>query len=730
MSNKNKKNNISNCSHKGSAIEKNLIPKNNPYDFCPHCGSISILDNNRYYYTIKPNEKNKKSEVDPVKIVNEMKNSEKENYFLDNLYNISDKDMKYQVIQKRITLYLSKRKLLLFYLQNITKALNYSDLSFYHTLLLTDLYLSYNINENMSDEKLLYLLIGFFLIASKFKENDIFEPEAYIFCDFDWDYDLTPDRILYYEAKCLKAIQYDFFIYSTYDWLHIFMGIGYVFDGEIDSYEEIKEINSYTFKLLIAITPIGLFIKYAPLHNAISIIQICREDKIDKNKINVELFNKMLSLYNLKFSDYENCYNDIKIATSLSEKNKNKDKDKDKDKENSNDNNTKEKPHNMNKKENKTLDDLNYDNNKNKYVRNKELKSVENDKTGKDLKITFKRKLNIQQKLRDNKFLSQLFSSANTSKGKSKINSIDNKSKGLNVKNKTLQLLEYQRILPRIKKINNESEKVLQTDIGGITGRKNEMFSINKNGLFVRLIDEKNKNKSGTLDSKIFSHDGKNPFFFNRFLRNVTYDTLKYNDKKLTRKFNKSNFILDYNYDNYKKLLNKSSDGLKYNISSNPKNINEIYNLNQKSKSNKNNIIKINSNYNLYKKNKNSFLNDNNDKKNYNKQSSSFNLESNNIQVIKPENSLIEKDNKNENTIGVQTEQNIIKDKHEGQNSSLEKNKNKNKINLFNIRAKKIDFSNMKFNKTNMNEINDLLKLKKLIFDGRKLPKLKLKFDK
>lgn len=82
--------------------------------------------------------------------------------------------MKYQIIQKRITLYLSKRKLLLFYLQNITKGINYSDLSFYHTLLLADLYLSYNINENMSDEKLLYLLIGFFLIDSKFKENDIF----------------------------------------------------------------------------------------------------------------------------------------------------------------------------------------------------------------------------------------------------------------------------------------------------------------------------------------------------------------------------------------------------------------------------------------------------------------------------------------------------------------------------------------------------------------------------
>ena len=720
MSKNNRKINIAHCSHKWTAIEKNLIPKNNSYDYCPQCGNISIFHNNQYYFTIKPIAKNKKLEIDPINIVNEMKSSEKENYFIDNLYNISDKDLKYQILQKRISLYLSKRKLLLYYLQIITKKLNYSDLSFYHCLLLTDLYLSYNMNENMSEEKLIYLLIGFFLIASKFKENDIFEPEAYIFCDFDWDFDLTPEKILYYEAKCLKAIKYDFFIYSTYDWLSIFMGIGYVFEGEIDSIEEINEINSYTFKLLIEITPKGLFIKYTPLYNAISIIQICREEKIDKNKINVELFNKMLFLYNLKFEDFENCYNELKAVTSASLSGNN----------NENPSNNKNKPNNMKKKENKTLDDLNYDNNKNKYVRNKEFKSLRNDKTGQEIKLDFKRKLNIQQRLRDNKFLSQFFSSANTSKERTKINSIDgNKNKGLKIKNKTLQQLENQKFLPKIKKIKQESEKVLQTDIGDITGRNNQMLTINKNGLFLRLIDDKNKNKSGTLDTKIFSNDGKNPFFFNRFLRNITYDTLKNNDKKPFKKFNKSNFILDYNYDN-KKILNKSSDGLKYNISSNTKIINDYYDLNSKSKLNKNNIIKINSNYNLYKNNNNNFFNNNNEKKNFNKQNTSSYLELNNIKGINQEKSLMVKDNSKENTIVAKTEQNEIKDMHEAKNSSLEKNKKTNKANLFNIKGKKMDFSNMKFNKTNMNDINDLLKMKKLIFDKRKLPKLKLKFDK
>ena len=355
---------------------------------------------------------------------------------------------------------------------------------------------------------------------------------------------------------------------------------------------------------------------------------------------------------------------------------------------------------------------------------------MRNDKTVQEIKLDFKRKLNIQQRLRDNKFLSQFFSSANTSKETSKINSIDdNKNKGLKIKNKTLQLLEYQRVLPKIKKINQESEKALQTDIGGITGRNNQMLSINKNGLFIRLIDEKNKNKSGSLETKIFSNESKNRFFFNGFLRNVTYDTLKNNDKKPMRRFNKSNFILDYNYE-HKKILNKSSDGLKYNLSSNPKNINEYYDLNSRSKSIKNNIIKINSNYNIYKKNNNNFFNNNNEKKKFNKQSTSFHLESNDIKAIKPEKSLIVKDNSKENEIVTKTEQNYINDMHEAKNPSIEKNKNLKKINLFNIKGKKMDLSNMKFNKTNMNDIHDLLKMKKLIFDSRKLPKLKLKFDK
>ena len=288
MSN-NEKDNIMFCSHKSH--KKNIGEnKNKLYDYCGECGSIALNHNNNYYYTIKPLIKQKELEIDPIKIVNEMiKLENKSHPYLNNVFNLNlnESSSKLQEMKERIFLYLSKRKLLLLYLQNITKVLNYSDLSFYHCLLIMDLYLSHNISEEMSEEELLYLLIGFFLIASKFKETDIFEPELYIFCNIDFDYALSVEKILFYEAKCLQLIEYDFFIYSTYDWLSIFMGNGYIFDGEIDNNnnEIINDIHSYSFKLLITITPKNIFIKYSPMYNAISIVQICREDKIDKNKI-------------------------------------------------------------------------------------------------------------------------------------------------------------------------------------------------------------------------------------------------------------------------------------------------------------------------------------------------------------------------------------------------------------------------------------------------------------
>jgi hypothetical protein len=556
------------CSH--TELKKKIGKnKNKLYDYCGECGSIALNYNNNYYYTIKPLIKQKELEIDPVKIVNEMIKLEKKSHpYLNNVFNLNlnESTSKLQELKEKIFLYLSKRKLLLLYLQNITKVLNYSDLSFYHCLLIMDLYLSHNISEEMSEEELLYLLIGFFLIASKFKETDIFEPELYIFCNIDFDYALSVEKILFYEAKCLQLIEYDFFIYSTYDWLSIFMGNGYIFDGEIDNNnnEIINDIHSYSFKLLITITPKNIFIKYSPMYNAISIVQICREDKIDKNRINNELFNKLLFIYNIKYKDYENCYNEIKSVIN---------------KTNENNNNQNNQIRTLKRTEdNKTLNEMNY------Y-------EPEVNKSGKKIiKFDTQRKLNLKNKIRDNKFQLNLFSSNRKPKkrfGSINITNINNKSRGIIKKQKTLQIVEFiNDNLPKLKKIT-EGDKVFQTEAEVASGRNIKIYNV-KNNILNNYLMKKKKNRSGaSLDIKMVYNNAKSPLAFNRLLRNVTYDALKNNDIKITKKLSKDNNM--NNNKNKSKILNKSSDALKYydsNTNNNIKNNNIIFELKKSSNNN------------------------------------------------------------------------------------------------------------------------------------------------
>ena len=694
MSN-NEKNNNNNmfCSHtnKKKIIDKN---KNKLYDYCSECGSVSLNHNNNYYYTIKPLVKQKELEIDPIKIVKEMINlQDKSHPYLNNVFNLNlnESSTKLQEMKEKIFLYLSKRKLLLLYLQNITKVLNYSDLSFYHCLLIMDLYLSHNISEKMSDEELLYILIGFFLIASKFKETDIFEPELYIFCniDFDLDYILSVDKILFYEAKCLKLIGYDFFIYSTYDWLNIFMGIGYIFDGEIDknNNEIINDINSYTFKLLITITPKNIFIKYSPMHNAISIIQICREDKIDKNRINNELFNKLLFVYNIKYKDYENCYNEIKSVINKTN-------------ENNNNKSANNQIRTLKRTENhKTLNEMNYYEN-------------EANKSGKRIiKFDTQRKLNIKQKLRDNKFQINLFSSNRKPKkrfGSINIANLNNKSRGIIKKQNTFNVEEYiNDNLPKLNKIKNEGDKVFQTEAEAASGRNIKMLNV-KNNILNDYLMKKIKNRSGaSLDIKLAYNNGKSSLGFNKLLRNGTYDALKNNDIKINKKLSNENTI--NNNINKSKILNKSSDALKYNdnnTNNNVKNNNIILEI--KNASINNNII-------------------NKGKKPFFRQGTSDYLQSNNIKIIKPEKSNIINNNKIENEITKNVESNKESKK---KNPSIEKNKDKNNLIINNSNRHKFILSNLKYNKSNLNNINDILALKKLIFKNQKLPILKLNLDK
>ena len=640
--NESKNNNIIKpCTHINSS---NII--NNSYIYCPQCGSISLNNNKKFFFTLKPRTLENETEIDPVLIIKEMINTQKRNFpFLENDYNINleeDSD-KINEIKEKILLYLSKRKLLLLYLQNITKMLNYSDLSFYHCLLETDLYLSKNITEEMTDEDLIYYLTGFFLNSSKFKETDIFEPELYIFCNNDLDYTLNVDQILYYEAKCLKIMGYNFCVFSTFDWISMFMGIGFIFEGEIDinNLDELNDINTYAFKLLVTITPKNIFFKYSPLYNAISIIKICREDKIDKNKINNSLFEKLLNLYNINFKDFEKCYNEIKSIL-----------DNDATEKVSSYSNISSKNNKIFK--NKTIGEMHYNNN--------DFENLKNNKFG-NRKIVFdrKKKLNLKQNFRDKFKLKFFISNLNSSK-KEIINFKANRQNNKNKikKQNTLQIIEC--MFGNLPKIKDElsKNKRLKTETLNDNRHKNRYLTIKNNIMKNNNIKNiKQKNRSGnSLDMKLKHKKEKNSLLkFNTFMmRNITFDALKNKDIKLSKKNQKNNI----------NTLNKSSETIKYlntnpNININIKNnINIFFGLKDKEK---------NKNCFKYKKSNNNLQI--NIFKNHN-----FIMNKNNIENNKPKTGI---DNKNEKNIN---------------NNHIINAKGKNFI--FNNYNKKLDLFSMK----------------------------------
>ena len=702
MSNNEAKNKNNLCTHSIS-----LKTNSNQYIYCPKCGSISINYENNSYYTLKPKNMENEIEIDPVQVVKEMIKNQKINFpFLENDFNINPNESQSKInqIKENIFLYLSKRKTLLLYLQNITRILNYSDLSFYHCLLDIDLYLSHNISQKMTNEDLIYYLIGFFLNSSKFKETDIYEPELYIFCNNDSKYNLNKERISYYEAKCLKLMGYNFFIFSAYDWLSTFMGIGYIFEGEIDknNLEEINEINTYAFKLLVAITPKNIFFKYSTLYSAISIIKICREDKLDKNKINNTLFDKLLDIYNITFKDCENCYNEIRFAL---------------DNDNSERISTYSGASNIDSiKKNRTLGEMQLDK---KDFEN--LKKINNKFGNRIIKFNLRRKLNLKQNFKDS-FQLKLLNSNYRFKTYSNNNqeSINSRRKNHNNKNtikrqKTLQIVEYMfNNLPKIGEEN--SNKRIKTDTGIKQRQMKKYFTIKNDAQKNNNIKTKKvRNRSGnSLDIKLVYKNDKSPLKFNGFIRNITFDALK--NKEINNKKIKKNKSNNSGY------LNKSNDTMKY-VNTNPNiNINIKNNINiffelkdkEKNKKNKKNNLEINIfKNNNYIMNNNNFNNRIKSKEKKNERNYSENK--NNVKIIKKDiinNKKIAQYLKEEKTISL--DKNI-------------KNDLINRNNIINTKGKNFVFT--KYNK-NLVKAKDLFSTRKEIFTNQRFPKLKLKLNK
>lgn len=705
-----KKESISYCLH--SKISKEYNINSVTYLYCLECGNISIKHNNNFIYTIKPKQKQKKAEVNPIIVIRKMKENQNITFpNIDNIYNINHKIEKLEDITKKVYIYSQKRKLLLYYLQNITKKLSYSDLSFYHTLFFIDLYFTHNIKEDMTEEELLYLLIGFFLVASKFYETDIFEPEMYNFNNINSGILLSSKLLLLYEMNCLKFLNYNIISYSTFEWLNVITSNGYIFEGEIDNSDYINEIHLYTLKLLIALTPKIIFIKYSPLYNAIAIVQIGRENKIGERKINKELFMKLLLLYDIDNKIYEKCYKDMKEVLSKDSnatqiktiKNRlTDDKTPNKNENNKVENNNLEIRKVSKSTEKEFNNNTNIIFNTNTDSKTNNLRTINGEKTIDASKQT---NLLFKEKVLESKVNLRLFKSNENEKEKTKkdmhsiiVNNNNNKIHNFNINKKNIEILDYlSGNLPNIYKYNVESIKALKTEENTLRGKG-----------FKSIKFKNDKLNNFSFKNKIIKHNGGTSFDNKNYKinRNGTYDLLEDVDRRISKILFKKNKTLA-NLENGSTYLNKSGDYLNYhatndindkNIYSNRNNrkpINLISNYDTKYMKNNHNKL------NIYKNTSNIF--NNNSIKQFYKQATTNNL-------FTDENILKRKLNLNK------------KDKMDKKNISLEKGR-KSINNLINNYNKK-SFIKLNNERGTMN-FNDLLGFRKFIFNNRNLPKLK-----
>ena len=320
--------------HDKSKIYKCPIPNDKnqevfkDYCLCKRCGSIMIKGiYENITYILYSERRPELNQVNPIEMIKQMINNTKINYpHLNEEYNMNKVELiNKEESYKSINLYIKYRETVLFYLKKIMNLFDFNDDIFYQTLFFMDYIFSHHlIEEEITDNNIIYHLIGYFLCSSKMKDEDIFESQLNSFLTINENAILSRRKIIYYEILCLKSINYNLFSFSAYDWIIFLSGNGIVFDCEIDKKNTIiisnsdkipiiDNINKYALSILLRLTLKNIFFKYSPIYITLSIIQISREKFLNKKLINNYLFNKLINIYGIHFNEYKNSYKEIKL---------------------------------------------------------------------------------------------------------------------------------------------------------------------------------------------------------------------------------------------------------------------------------------------------------------------------------------------------------------------------------------------------------------------------------
>ena len=528
-----------------------LLKQENEYIFCSKCGSIIIKGSNgKINYTIKPNSNQEIDSPNPIDIIKSMKIKTKQNYpYLDNLSKTYESNK----------FYLINRKMILFHLLKIMKIFKFNKIVFYQSIFFMDYVFSHQLKKELSENEIIYYLIGYFLFSAKFNEIGIGAPSLEYFVKIKKNNLLSKKEIAFYEIMCLKSINYNIYNYSSYDWINQLILAGIVFDCEIGpknliildnehKHSIINLINKFALKLLWSLTQKNRFLKFSPMQIAFSIIQIARENILDPNLINQNLFNKLISLYGINFHDYKDCYEQIKLQI----RNQNIQEEKNEEEEKNNNDNMKIKGVKRYIKENNLISNFSKINN-----------------------IFYLKKSSSCRSLLE-------LDKNNPKENFEKIKELDDKTKFSEIKNKfkdntflgdEIKIIEKNNIIPNIIRLN----KIIFKKVNRLNLNRNKKHIKNNNNL--PLIDSKNKlnfepmkekdEEKQIMNSKILPANGQSNSIFSFIKKNY---------------INKKESNLVQNFSN-QKIMNKTL----YKINS--RNQKNLFKMKIKNKTRKNNSI-------------------------------------------------------------------------------------------------------------------------------------------
>jgi hypothetical protein len=278
----------------------NLEKINNIY-ICKDCSLIRMieLNNNKKLLLSKCNDYNIKNEINIFQLTKNAIN------FYNNYQIKSDNKKLDNIFTKNSSLYLKYRIKLINHIYNLCSEIKSTYECFFLSVLLLDI-LIYKLKYQITNYQLDLFSTICFIISKKFVEKDKFKLEDYnsylTICHSPQKFINSKDLIIS-EIECLKILNYDLNIPSSYTILKYMFICGIIFENENDLINYVNIYDECLDLLSFCNNNNEIGFNFNPVIIVFSIIYIIRK----KYKLNNTDTLNLFSIFNIKFCQIKEC---------------------------------------------------------------------------------------------------------------------------------------------------------------------------------------------------------------------------------------------------------------------------------------------------------------------------------------------------------------------------------------------------------------------------------------